>query len=53
MTKEMVDICGPEIVEVHIRWDQKVLWVNVEGQCVLRICRIEKFELKDDRQVRT
>jgi hypothetical protein len=38
---EMVDIAAPVNVEVEVRGDQKVLWVNVDGVARLRICRIQ------------
>lgn len=35
-----LDITAPEnTVEVEARKDGKVLWVNVDGICVLRICQ--------------
>ena len=43
------DITGSEVVEVAIRDDGKVLWVNSEKGCVLRICRIKQFVLDDRR----
>ena len=43
------DITGSEIVEVAIRDDSKVLWVNSEKGCVLRICQIKQFVLDDRR----
>lgn len=35
-----VDVTAPEHVEVRIRGDKKVVWVNIDGVCVLRVCRI-------------
>jgi hypothetical protein len=38
---ELVDITAPEHgVEIDVSQDGRVVWVNVDGQCVLRICRI-------------
>ena len=38
----MLDITGPVgIVEVEVRAQHGVLWVNIEGICVLRICKID------------
>lgn len=45
----LVDITGAEIVDVEIRDDGKVLWVNTERGCVLRICRIKNVEVIDRR----
>lgn len=38
---QMVDIAAPVTVEVEVRGDQKVLWVNVDGVARLRIFRIQ------------
>lgn len=38
-----------ENVEVTIRADGRVIWVNTEKGCVLRICGIKHFELVDER----
>jgi hypothetical protein len=38
---QMVDIAAPVNVEVEVRGDQKVLWVNVDGVARLRLCRIQ------------
>ncbi len=46
----MSDITAPkQPVEIDIRFDGGVLWVNVDGKCVLRICRIPAIILKDSR----
>jgi hypothetical protein len=43
------DVTGAEVVEVVIREDGKVVWVNTEKGCILRVCRIGKFILDDRR----
>jgi hypothetical protein len=48
---QMLDITAPEIVEVQIRSDGTVLWVNVDGVCRLRICCITNFILSDERTI--
>ena len=47
----MMDITAPEgDVQIQIRPDGKILWVHIEGQTILRICRIEgKIEIQDER----
>jgi hypothetical protein len=45
----MLDITGSDYVQVEIRDDGKVLWVNNETGCVLRICQIKKIEVIDNR----
>lgn len=39
-------------VEVQIRHDGNVLWVNVGPKCVLRICRIKDLKVIDERPKR-
>ena len=46
---QLKDITGAEVVEVSIRDDGKVIWINTEKGCVLRICRIGKLILDDRR----
>jgi hypothetical protein len=43
-------LTAPKIVEVEIRNDGKVLWINVDGKCELRACRIEELVLTDHRE---
>lgn len=42
---QCLDITGATIVEVKVRDDGKVLWVNIDGVCRLRVCRIETLAL--------
>lgn len=46
-----LDITSPEGVEIVIRGDSKVVWVNVNGICMLRACRIKKLVLDDQREI--
>lgn len=46
----MQDITRPEIVEIQIRSDGKVVWVNVDGVCALRACNIKEVIVIDERQ---
>jgi len=41
----MLDITAPKHVEVTTSANSKVLWVNVDGECALRCCRIEHITL--------
>lgn len=41
----MLDITAPKHVEVITSADSKVMWVNVDGECALRCCRIEHITL--------
>lgn len=42
-SEAMLDITGAECVEVSVRRDKKVLWVNTENGCVLRISQIKNI----------
>lgn len=33
----MEDINNPEIIEISVRKDKKVIWINIDGRCILRI----------------
>lgn len=48
LLEKCLDLSGGS-VEVKIRNDGKVVWVNYQGACVLRICRIEHLEVNDER----
>jgi len=45
----IVDLAEPNLVEILIRQDGKVVWVNVNNQCAFRACRIKNLILQDDR----
>jgi len=45
----MLDILGSQCVQVEIRSDGTVLWVNNENGCILRICQIKCIEVIDNR----
>lgn len=49
MAVEMQDITGADHVEILIRNDSKVLWINVNGVCALRVCQIKELDLIDKR----
>ena len=38
-----VDITAPSGVEIKIRDDYKVIWINVDGICVCRICQPKHY----------
>jgi hypothetical protein len=49
--KQMIDITAPDkSVEVSIRKDGTVIWVNVDGVCKLRICQIPHLVIDDRRK---
>ncbi len=47
---DMTDVTAPDGVEIMIRHDGKVIWVNIDGKCLLRACRIKNLTLDDQRQ---
>lgn len=50
MDRQMVDISEPEAVQIQIRADGKVIWINVDGICRFRACRIKELEITDERE---
>jgi hypothetical protein len=49
LSRNMQDITAPGLVQVNISADRKILWVNIDGVCVLRACRISKLELSQPK----
>ncbi len=47
---DLHDVTAPEFVQVVIRGDGKVVWINVDGSCVFRACQIKVLEVDDMRQ---
>jgi len=47
---QMLDITAPEQVQVLVNVDGSVLWVNIDGVCRLRVCRMTNLELMDSRK---
>jgi hypothetical protein len=45
----MLDITAPANVEVEIKGDGNVIWVNVDGVCRFRACRIGALRIRDYR----
>ena len=50
MEQKMQDITAPEEVEILIRQDGTVIWVNINGMCALRACQIKRLVVEDMRQ---
>lgn len=44
----MKDITAPEHVEILIGGSGTTIWINVEGECAFRACRIDKLVLRDE-----
>lgn len=49
MEQKMQDITAPEEVEILVRRDGTVIWVNIDGRCALRACRIKQLVVEDGR----
>jgi len=47
---EMLDITAPKVVDITIRSDGKVVWVNVDGICRFRACRIQETLVVHDER---
>jgi hypothetical protein len=47
---QFLDLFKPEAVEIRIRGDGKVAWVNVDGQCVFRCQNPKVLEVVDERK---
>ena len=45
-----ITLNNKESVEISIREDRKVIWINIDGVARIRICRIKKLIL-DDRSI--
>ena len=45
-----LDITAPACVDIQIKENGRVIWVNVNGVCILRICRIPCLEVQDNRK---
>ncbi len=45
----MWDIAGANVVEVSIKEDGKVVWINLDGKCILRVCRVKNMVVDDRR----
>ena len=43
ITDAFIDVSNAKQVDVEWREDGTVLWVNVNGVCLLRICKIDKL----------
>jgi len=43
----MLDFTAPESVEIEVRADGTVVWVNIDGICRLRACRMKSLRLTD------
>lgn len=46
---DMIDVTAPEILEILIRTDGKVVWINVDGVCRFRACKLKNLVLNDER----
>lgn len=44
-----IDVADAEYVEVLVNTARNILWVNVNGVCLLRICRIKNLTIGDGK----
>ena len=45
-----LDIAQPKIVQIEINPSGSILWVNIDGLCMLRVCVIERLDVIDNRK---
>lgn len=48
--EHLKDITAPEMLQIVIREDSKVVWINTERCCVFRACQIKKLVIDDRRE---
>jgi hypothetical protein len=46
-TQIQMDVTAPQVVQVVIRRDGKVVWINVNGQCLFRACQVGRLDVDD------
>ena len=44
----MLDLASPEQIDIHYSHDTRKLWMNVNGQCVVRAQNIQALAVVDD-----
>lgn len=42
-----LDVTAPQHIDITIDEHAKVVWINVNGVCLLRACRISRLDLSD------
>jgi hypothetical protein len=48
LLKSFNDVTSPALVDVSWSADKSVVWVNINGVCVLRACRIGKLVVDNE-----
>jgi hypothetical protein len=46
---KMLDVTGVKHLQIEIRADGRVVWINTEEGCIFRACQVEQVELVDNR----
>jgi len=41
--ENQMDISNVDCIEITVRNDRKVVWINLNGVCVVRICNIKQL----------
>ena len=44
-----LDIAEPKVIQIEVNPTGSILWVNIDGLCVLRVCKIAKLTIIDNR----
>lgn len=50
IAQSFTDVTGADTVEVLTDTARGVVWINVNGICLLRICQIKQLVIQDARQ---
>jgi hypothetical protein len=45
---DTIDLTQPDVVQILISRDGKTVWVNIDGVCRLRVCKIKKLLMEDN-----
>lgn len=45
LMKAQLDVTAPNAVQIQLDMKRGVVWVNVDGICLLRCCRVTQIEL--------
>ncbi len=48
-TQELMEVIEPKVLQIVIKQDGSVVWINSEDRCLLRACRIQSLEVRDER----
>jgi hypothetical protein len=47
---DQLDMTAPEVVQIQVDASGETVWINVDGVCRLRCCRVGQIEIEDNRR---